>query len=1234
MDFEKRTATSEWLSKSESSTDLSIILRVSMKYADCNNEKHTKHQLIELYKVCYEMASLLKDHVTEKTVCHKLGFLCHNNSRLTDALDYHMKHLRLSKESGDITGEGKAYGNIGIVYERLGQYEKALEYYMNCLRISKENGKPVHEGLAYRDIGSVYERLGQYEKAIEYYMKCLRISEEKANLPDEGLTYWKIGSVYQRLYQHDKAIEYYMKCLCICKEKRELQNEGMTYRNIGIVYESLGQYEEAMEYHMKDLYICQKTGNLTEEGNAHNNIGVVYQHWGQYKEALESFMKQVRICKGTGDRAGEGKAYGNIGVVYKSLGQYEKAMECHMKCLRVCKGTGDLTGEGNAYGNIGVVYHVLGQYEKAMEYYMKCLRVCKDTGDLTGEGTAYGNIGAVCHSLSQYEKAMEYHTKGLCIHEEAGDLQGEVRAYHQIGIVYESLGQNQKAMEYYVKCLPIFIETGNRAEEGYAYKSIGSVYASLGQYEKAMEYYMKCLPIFKETGNRAEEGKAYCNIGVVYCSLGQYGKAMECYMKCLPIFKETGNRAEEGKAYGNIGVVYVSLGQYEKALEYLMKCLPIFKETGNRAEEGKAYGNIGAVYASLGQYEKAMEYNLKGLRIYKEIGDLTGKGNCFHRIGTLCYRNGDINRAEASLKESLRCYQEVFKLIQYQDDYKVSIVDTYIRTYQLLTHVLIESGKGEEALLVSERGRSQALRDKLIMNYGLPKGEEISDTLNEGINSLVTSNDSSFLLFSLCCRVTVFVIEEGKELCLRVRSPGSFAFCANSDHCCSCTKLRKLIELYVNKISQDATKHVNAKYKLSCEDRSMNQDQNKYPDQQLTLDDVISADDVEIVTTRREEALEDDVTTCVASDSRAPTDQSDQDSPVSEPPSKQAQASQLVFDTTTPESKHEMHSELPLPSSTKLPKEEDGAFSKNSTVTNQRNAHQNGDDAFVNLYEALIAPVEEALTKPEIVIIPEGPLFFVPFAALKDKSGHFLSETKRIRLAPSLTTLKLLKECPAEKHSKQGALIVGGPEAEIVIKYRGEKMWFCEFGDLPGARKEADMVGEVLGEKALTGCSATKDEFQRRLKEGVAIIHIATHGKAATGELLFAPGPSAGSKIPKEKKYMLTVEEVYSSGINAQLVVLSCCHSGRGKIKAEGVVGLTRAFLAAGARSVLATLWAVDDEATFYFMKSFYQHLKSGESASASLQQAMKEMRKKPEWSHPYYWAPFFIVGDDIRITT
>jgi CHAT domain-containing protein len=110
------------------------------------------------------------------------------------------------------------------------------------------------------------------------------------------------------------------------------------------------------------------------------------------------------------------------------------------------------------------------------------------------------------------------------------------------------------------------------------------------------------------------------------------------------------------------------------------------------------------------------------------------------------------------------------------------------------------------------------------------------------------------------------------------------------------------------------------------------------------------------------------------------------------------------------------------------------------------------------------------------------------------------------------------------------------------------------------------------------------------------------------------------------------MKEVQDIGVRAQLVVLSCCHSGRGEIKAEGVVGMSRAFLAAGARAVVASLWAIEDNATKEFMVSFYTHLKMRESASLSLQQAMKEMREKGRYSEPKYWAPFFLIGDDVTI--
>ena len=144
------------------------------------------------------------------------------------------------------------------------------------------------------------------------------------------------------------------------------------------------------------------------------------------------------------------------------------------------------------------------------------------------------------------------------------------------------------------------------------------------------------------------------------------------------------------------------------------------------------------------------------------------------------------------------------------------------------------------------------------------------------------------------------------------------------------------------------------------------------------------------------------------------------------------------------------------------------------------------------------------------------------------------------------------------------------------------------------------------------------------------MVHIAAHG-SHKGKILLAPCSSVRG-VPEGKDCLLTMDEVQASGCRARLVVLSCCHSGRGEIRAEGVVGLTRAFLAAGARAVVASLWAIDDEATKMFMIFFYTHLKRGESTSASLQQAMKELRKISSDNKPKYWASFFLIGDDVKI--
>ena len=276
-------------------------------------------------------------------------------------------------------------------------------------------------------------------------------------------------------------------------------------------------------------------------------------------------------------------------------------------------------------------------------------------------------------------------------------------------------------------------------------------------------------------------------------------------------------------------------------------------------------------------------------------------------------------------------------------------------------------------------------------------------------------------------------------------------------------------------------------------------------------------------------------------------------------------------------------------------------------------------------YSVVIDPIRDLLHGDEVVIVPQGPLCLAPYAAFMDLKSKYLCETLRIRLLPSLSSLRLIQNCPADWHSKTGALLVGDPWVQEVV-YEGMTL-----EQLAWAEKEVQMIGEILQTEPLVGKQATKDEVLRRISS-VALVHIAAHGKMETGEIALAPNTTRSSVNPAREDYLLTMKDVLKAQIRARLVVLSCCHSARGEIKAEGVVGIARAFLGAGARSVLVSLWAIDDEATMEFMKVFYQHLVHGRSASEALNKAMKSMRESDRFSAVKYWAPFVLIGDDVTL--
>ncbi|MEX0908795.1 MAG: CHAT domain-containing tetratricopeptide repeat protein, partial [Gemmatimonadaceae bacterium] len=265
----------------------------------------------------------------------------------------------------------------------------------------------------------------------------------------------------------------------------------------------------------------------------------------------------------------------------------------------------------------------------------------------------------------------------------------------------------------------------------------------------------------------------------------------------------------------------------------------------------------------------------------------------------------------------------------------------------------------------------------------------------------------------------------------------------------------------------------------------------------------------------------------------------------------------------------------------------------------------------------------------ELVIVPHGALNLVPFAALPiDSNGEPLGMRYALRYSPSLSTLVEIVGQGGGTDAAGArirALVIGDPAMPEVRSYTGATV---QLGQLAGAKAEGRWVADQVGARSLTDGEATESRI-RELLPRATLVHLATHGYAYGTEALARRSFIALAPDGKHDG-LLTVGEVLDEipYLSAELVVLSACQTGLGEIKqAEGTVGLQRAFLAKGARSVLVSLWSVSDRATDLLMRSFYAHWLSGEPKAEALRRAQEEIRAMPEFADPRYWAAFQLVG-------
>ena len=1149
-----------------------------------------------------------------RTIYHTMFEAYRRVSDHTNAIACGRKLLTIHHECGDAFREGVLSIVLARIYRSQNRYAEAKELYERAITLMQKTGYRTGEAVASGDLGNLFNSVSEYVKAKEYYEKALAISTKIGAKENEGRCYSNLVSVFHSLGEYIKAKEYCRKALAISKEIGDRAETGKRYGNLGNVFHSLGEYVKAKEYYEKALAISTEIGDRAVEGKCYGNLGIVFHSLGEYVKAKEYYEKTLAISMEIGDRAGEGTLYGNLGNVFCSLGEYVKGKEYYEKALAISTDIGERRGEGTLYGNLGNVFCYLGEYVKGKEYYEKALAISTDIGDRAGEGTWNGSLGNVFYSLGEYAMAKEGYEKALAISTEIGDRAGEGTRNGNLGNVFLSLGEYAMAKEYYEKALAISTDIGDRAGEGKWYESLGNVFRSLGEYVKAKEYYEKALAISRDIGDRKGTGSSYGNLGCVFNSLGEYVKAKEYYEKALAISMDIGDRAGEGTSYRMLGLLFNSLGECVKAKEYYGKALAITTEIGDRAGEASTCLLLANVLLNLKEYRESNLSCGKARAIIMKSGDKHLEAECYLTEGYFHNSLGDYDRAKACFEKALAIAVETGQK------------DVEEKGYLSLGEVF-QSGGGhdvaeeylEKALSIAENTGSAEIEFSCYCHLTLSK--LLQDNFQEAISLLFRSIEKSekmrgFLQDSDQLKISfadmhVFPYQQLSELFFQAGNPKDALNVAELG------RARALADLMATQFSVETLISADPQ-SWTVVENVMNKESNctclyiSYFGQTVFLWILKTSGVIQF---------------------------------------RKLDVDKKTLQTRLTEAAKDLDEFFAIMAKSfgnfgNLPEEvcEDRSLNDNNIETNPESCQEESpatlrqgtpgntvdpEPSLTLFYELLVNPVSALLDEPEIVIVPDRNLYRVPFPALLDESKKYLSERFRIRVIPSLSTLKLIQDSPADYHCQTGALVVGDPDVGVVF-YMGSST--SKFTPLPAARKEAETIARRLGVWPLIGQDATKKAVLEKLNS-VSLIHIAAHGNAERGEIALAPqhpaprGSTTG--IPQEDDYLLKMSDISKVKVRAKLVVLSCCHSGRGQIRTEGVVGIARAFLGAGARSVLVALWALEDSATKKLMSRFYENLIRGESASASLHAAMKWMRDHG-FTKVSKWAPFMLIGDDV----
>lgn len=925
----------------------------------------------------------------------------------------------------------------------------------------------------------------------------------------------------------------------------------------------------------------------------------------------KNLMQAENLCSEAEQLLAQGKAES----IRQAIIKYEQS-------LALWQQAGDRRGEADAVQYLAVAHRRIGETEKAIEHLTQALSLYRAAEERRGESQVLQGLGLMNHLTGDVHKALEYYNQTLPMSREMGDRGGEATALNNIGGVYSYMGEQQKALEYYALSLPLHKTLGNKVGEATTLNNIGEIYRTLGEYDRAIEHFDKSLSLRRETKDIRGEGVTLNNIGLTYSSLSQYQKALDYLGQSLALRRTTGDRSGEAFTLNNTGFVYHKLGEHDKALEFFNQALKLRQAVADRRGEANTLHHIGSVYSSMGDTQKAMEYFNRALPLTQAVGDRIVETATLYSMARIERDRGRFIEARARMESSLAIIESLRSMVSAQE-----LRETFFASkqdhYELYIDVLMQMSNIDSsasymtgAFEASERARARALLDILT---------EARADIRQAVPA------------SLIERERLLQQQINARERLRMQTAG-----------------RRNSEKQMQEAEAEIGGLLNQYKEVRVQIRAANPRYAALKDPQpLGLEEIQRLLDHETILL--EYSLGDKrsylwmvTPTSITGHAIASRQEIEE-------------AARRVYELLTARNQR-----LPLETSEQ----------KRARIAKADDEYHS---AASHLSRLLLAPVARELGSKRLLVVSQGALQYVPFAALlsipssateakdkgegtKDSYKPLIVDHEIIHL-PSASVLALLREDRAGRRQPDKSVAVLAdpvfdPEDSRVaaslariknrqpntsnahsavsldLKRLSQDFGISGFRRLRFSRQEADAISALAAEshtlKAVDFAASRATVIGGDLSR-YRIIHFATHGLINTQHpelsgIVFSLVDENG----QAQDGFLRLHEIYNLRLNADLVVLSACQSALGKeVRGEGLVGLTRGFMYAGAGRVVASLWSVEDRITADLMKRFYSRLlKEGLRPAAALRAAQVEMFSHKSSQSPYHWAGFIIQGE------